>query len=205
MVLMKKQPHLRIFLTGVGGQGTLTATTLLANICLDQKIEVVSGEIHGMAQRGGVVESSVVLGGLKSPRIAHGEADIILGFEALETLRALPYLRPGGYVFASSDPMPPTPVSLGMAVMPSLEHIKKSVSAVAGKAWFFPIRTMGVELGAAQAGNTVLLGALAQSGLLGFGAGELIEGIKAHLPPKACELNIKAAQAGQKAFKAIAI
>jgi indolepyruvate ferredoxin oxidoreductase beta subunit len=198
---MKKQPRLRIFLTGVGGQGTLTATTLLANTCLDQKIDVVSGEIHGMAQRGGVVESSIALGGLKSPKIAHGEADIVLGFEALETLRALPYLRPGGYVFASSDAMPPTPVSLGQAVMPSFEHIKKSVLAVAGKAWFFPIRTMGVELGAAQAGNTVLLGALAQSGLLGFGVDELIKGIKTHVTPKACEMNIKAAQAGQQAFK----
>ena len=65
--------RVRIFLTGVGGQGTLTATTLLANTALAQGLEVVSGEIHGMAQRGGVVESTVLIGGYASPRIGHGE------------------------------------------------------------------------------------------------------------------------------------
>ena len=69
--------RLRIYLTGVGGQGTLTATTLLARTVLDQGLEVVSGEIHGMAQRGGVVESSVLIGGWQSPSIYFGEADVV--------------------------------------------------------------------------------------------------------------------------------
>ena len=93
--------RVRIYLTGVGGQGTLTATTLLSRTALDQGIEVVSGEIHGMAQRGGVVESTVLLGGFASPRIGFGEADILLGFEPLETLRALPYLKKKYLIFES--------------------------------------------------------------------------------------------------------
>ncbi len=83
---------IRIFMTGVGGQGTLTATTLLAKTVLAAGLPVTSGEIHGMAQRGGVVESTVLIG-CKSPKIGHGEADILLGFEPMETLRALPYLK----------------------------------------------------------------------------------------------------------------
>ena len=80
----------RIYFTGVGGQGTLTATNLLAHAAMEAGIEAVGGEVHGMAQRGGVVESALLLGGYKSPRLDLGEADIILGFEALETLRGLP-------------------------------------------------------------------------------------------------------------------
>ncbi|WP_418237675.1 2-oxoacid:acceptor oxidoreductase family protein, partial [Desulfovibrio sp.] len=110
-----KQKRLRIFFTGVGGQGTLTATTLLARTALDAGQEVVAGEVHGMAQRGGVVESVLLLGGWRSPKLDLGEADILLGFEPLETLRGLPYLRPGGVIFSSRDPMPPLSVSLGMA------------------------------------------------------------------------------------------
>ncbi len=88
--LEQKRP--RIFFTGVGGQGTLTATKLLAQAAMASGVETVAGEVHGMAQRGGVVESSLLLGGWRSPRIDLGEADIILGFEPLETLRSLPYL-----------------------------------------------------------------------------------------------------------------
>ena len=105
----------RIYLTGVGGQGTLTATTLLARTALAQGCEVTSGEIHGMAQRGGVVESTVLLGGWKSPKISYGEADVILGFEPMETLRGLPYLAKGGLVISSTDPISPIAVSRGLA------------------------------------------------------------------------------------------
>ena len=59
--------RIRIYMTGVGGQGTLTATTLLARVAVAQGVEVVAGEIHGMAQRGGVVESTILLGGWKAP------------------------------------------------------------------------------------------------------------------------------------------
>lgn len=197
---MKTQKPLRIFFTGVGGQGTLTATTLLARVAVDSGIDVVAGEIHGMAQRGGVVESTVMLGGLKSPKIAHGEADILMGFEALETLRALPYLRSGGIVFSSLDMLPPTAVSLGQASMPSLAEIERNVRQKAAKATFLPIRTMGVSLGAAQAGNTALLGALCASGLLAFGVDELVAGIHKHIPGSLAALNAQAAKDGQKAY-----
>ena len=184
--------RLRIYLTGVGGQGTLTATTLLARTILDQGYEVVSSEIHGMAQRGGVVESSVLMGGWQSPSIYHGEADAILGFEPLETLRALPYLAPNGIVLSSTDFVPPLSVNMGHAPLPGIEDIKLQVRAVAGRSWFLPIVALGRKAGAVQSGNTVLLGALCTTGLLPFGVEALKEGIRKYLNPKVADANLRA-------------
>lgn len=191
---MKKR--LRIYLTGVGGQGTLTATTLLSKTAMDQGIEVVSGEIHGMAQRGGVVESTVLLGGWKSPSIYHGEADIILGFEPLETLRALPYLAPGGFVLSATEFVPPPGVNMGRECLPEIDFIKTDVEKQAGKSWFLPIQTMGREAGAVQSGNTAMLGALCAAGILPFGPEALREAIRKYLPPKVVQVNLQALELG---------
>lgn len=188
----------RIYLTGVGGQGTLTATTLLSRVALDQGIEIVSGEIHGMAQRGGVVESTILLGGWKTPKISHGEADIVLGFEPLETLRGLPYLAQGGAVFSNTELLPPTSVSCGKASYPDLDDITSKVEACAAKSWFIPCRTLGMQAGAVQAGNIVLLGALCASGLLPFGPQALTDAIKKYLKPKLVDMNLMAVELGVK-------
>ena len=188
--------RLRIYLTGVGGQGTLTATTLLARTVLDQGLEVVSGEIHGMAQRGGVVESSVLIGGWQSPSIYSGEADIILGFEPLETLRALPYLAPGGIVLSSTDFVPPPSVNMGAASLPNIEDIKQQIHAAASRSWFLPLVSLGRQAGAIQSGNTAMLGALCAIGVLPFGPDALKQGIKKYLNPKIADTNLRAVDLG---------
>lgn len=180
-------------MTGVGGQGTLTATTLLARVAVAQGVEVVAGEIHGMAQRGGVVESTILLGGWKSPKLGFGEADIVLGFEPLETLRGLRYLKQGGVVFSSTDVIPPLSVSAGREVAPGLDAVEQAVRDRASSAWFLPCRSMGIELGSAQCGNNILLGALCASGLLPFGFEALEEGIRTFMPAKLVDVNLKAA------------
>ena len=191
---------LRIYLTGVGGQGTLTATTLLSRTIMDAGHEVVSGEIHGMAQRGGVVESTVLMGGWLSPKIQHGEADILLGFEALETLRALPYLAKGGHVFSSTDFVPPPGVSIGRECLPPIEDIKESVKAAAEKSWFLPLTGIGHTAGAVQSGNTAMLAALCASGLLPAGIDALRASMKKYMSPKVLEVNLRALEAGAGAI-----
>ncbi|MBQ4568265.1 MAG: 2-oxoacid:acceptor oxidoreductase family protein [Desulfovibrio sp.] len=188
--------RLRIYFTGVGGQGTLTATSLLAAAALEAGVEAVAGEVHGMAQRGGVVESVLLLGGWRAPRLDAGEADILLGFEPLETLRGLPYLRPGGAVFSSSDALPPLSVSLGQASYPSLAEIEAKAREAAAVCRFLPCRELGVQAGAVQSGNTVLLGALCASGLLPFGAEALRAAIRNYLPGKLQTVNLKALELG---------
>ncbi len=195
------QSRLRIYMTGVGGQGTLTATTLLARVALDQGLQVTAGEVHGMAQRGGVVESVVLLGGWLSPKVGHGEADVLMGFEPLETLRGLPYLAPQGKIFSSLDPLPPVSVNLGNEVYPAVEDIKAAILAKSSDASFYPCRSLGLEAGSIQAGNTVLLGALCAADMLPFGVEALEAGIRKYLAPKIVDANIKALQLGMEAFK----
>lgn len=193
----------RIYFTGVGGQGTLTATRLLGQAALDAGLEVVAGEVHGMAQRGGVVESVLLLGGWRSPRIDYGEADIILGFEPLETLRAMPYLAENGVIFSSSNPLPPLGVNLGEDEYPEIEAIMKNAAEKAAASYFLPCRQLGMEAGAAQSGNTALLGALCASGFLPFGLDALTKAIENHLPPKIRKANLAAMTLGARAFEAL--
>jgi len=79
----------RLVFVGVGGQGNLLASRLLGEASLAAGIPAVVSEIHGMAQRGGIVESAVIMGGATSPIVSNGEADVLVGFEPMETLRAL--------------------------------------------------------------------------------------------------------------------
>ncbi len=189
------QTRLRIFMTGVGGQGTLTATTLLARTALAAGLPVTSGEIHGMAQRGGVVESTLLIG-CKSPKIGPGEADILLGFEPLETLRALSYLKPGGLVLSSTEYLPPLSVACGREASPDIEAIKAKVAACAGQARFLPCRSLGLQAGAVQSGNIALLGALCAMGALPFGLDVLADTVRATMKPTVAEVNIKAMELG---------
>ena len=197
MKTQEMQKRMRIFFTGVGGQGTLTATTLLARTALEAGLDVVAGEVHGMAQRGGVVESVMLLGGWRSPKLDYGEADVLLGFEPLETLRALPYLQPGGAIFSSSDPLPPLSVALGKAEYPDMQHIMEKARQVAGQCHFVPCRELGMQAGSVQSGNTVLLSVVCASGVLPFGVDALEAAIKKFLPPKLQESNLKALELGK--------
>ncbi|MCR5814640.1 MAG: indolepyruvate oxidoreductase subunit beta [Desulfovibrio sp.] len=201
---MSQDKRLRIFFTGVGGQGTLTATNLLARTALMNNLEVVAGEVHGMAQRGGVVESVLLLGGWRSPKLDHGEADLILGFEPLETLRALPYLRHGGSVFSSSDPLPPLSVSLGVSSYPDLETIQSDIQKVASQCTFLPCRELGTKAGSVQSGNTVLLAAACASGVLPITLEMLSQGIKTFLPEKHQASNLEALKLAEAYLKSAA-
>lgn len=195
-----REARLRIYFVGVGGQGTLTATNLLARAALDAGLEAVGGEVHGMAQRGGVVESALLLGGWRSPRVDHGEADVLLGFEPLETLRGLPYLRRGGAVFSSSDPLVPLSVALGQATYPGMERIRREVAAVADRHCFLPCRSLGRGAGSVQSGGTALLGAACASGLLPLDFDALTAAIRRHLPARIQAANLAAAELGRAAL-----
>jgi len=188
----------RIFLTGVGGQGTLTATKLVALTAMDEGLPVTSGEIHGMAQRGGVVESTVNIG-LMSPKITYGEADLLLGFELLETLRALCYLRPGGRVVSNSQALPPLSVAMGKTEYPSLESVREKALAAGSQAVFLPCRTLAEKAGAGQSANTVLLGAACSAGAFPFAMASLERSVRKYLRPALAEVNLRALELGANA------
>jgi len=192
----------RVFLTGVGGQGTLTATTLLARTALDAGLPVTSGEIHGMAQRGGVVESTLLIGGYKSAIIAAGEADVLLGFELLETLRALPILKRGGVIVGNNESVQPVGVCLGRECYPPLAQVLDTARGFAARVVMIPCISLAEQAGTAKAANTVLLGAAAACGALPFDVAALARSIEKYLKPKIVPLNLKALALGADAAKA---
>ena len=194
---MDTQIRFRIYFTGVVGVWSLTATSLLARTALYAGCDVVAGEVHGMAQRGGVVESVCLLGGWRAPKLDFGEADLMLGFEPLETLRGLPYLRSDGVVFSSSDPMPPVGVNLGVETYPSIDEIKAKVGAASRASHFLPCRELGEKAGAVQAGNTVLLAAVCASVILPFGLSVFEEALRKFLPAKILDVNLRALEIGE--------
>ncbi|HDQ39544.1 MAG TPA: indolepyruvate ferredoxin oxidoreductase [Desulfonatronum sp.] len=191
--------RLRVFFTGVGGQGTVTATRLLAQSALDEGIPVVAGEVHGMAQRGGIVESTVLMGGYVSPRICRGEADVLLGFEPMETLRALPYLAMRGLILCSTDPLPPLGVCCGREQSPGAEDIRRLIRQCTQNVYFLACRELGAQAGAEQAGNLALLGALQALGRLPFGLDRLEKTVAKLFSPKLVDVNLKALSLGAEA------
>jgi len=186
----------RIFFTGVGGQGTLLATRILGEAALLADVHVVVSEIHGMAQRGGVVESAVLLGSLRSPTISDGEADILMGFEPLETTRALCKCSERSLVISSTSPIVPFTVASGRARYPEVADMMATVAKRVAKLVAFDARALARQAGAELAINTVLLGTLMRHGDLPFGR-EVVEGaIRLRTKGPLVDVNLKAFELG---------
>jgi len=148
-------------LAGVGGQGTILASDVLAAVGLRSGQDVKKSEVHGMAQRGGSVTTYVRWGEkVYSPLIGLGEADFYLAFEKLETLRYIEMLRPGGTVLVNDYTISPLSVSSGHDVYPDVERIKVIVSALTPHFFLLPATALAEGLGNARVNNVVLLGAL---------------------------------------------
>ncbi|MCK9457986.1 MAG: indolepyruvate oxidoreductase subunit beta [Candidatus Riflebacteria bacterium] len=184
-----------ILLCGVGGQGTLLASNLLAECAMEAGFDVKKSEIHGMAQRGGSVVSHVRFGEkIDSPIIRKGECDILLSFEELESIRWAEYLKKDGLIITNSQHILPMSVSAGNAVYPkNIQEIlsSKSIQTIAvdaiGKA---------KELGNQKCLNVVLVGLLAKR-LTMIDEKIWPEMIKKMLPEKLQKLNLEAFQAGR--------
>jgi indolepyruvate ferredoxin oxidoreductase beta subunit len=196
-----KTRNLRIFLTGVGGQGTLLASRLLGEAALAAGFEPLVSETHGMAQRGGVVVSTVVLGDLKSPLISPGEADVVLGFEALEAFRALDRCHDRTLVIANTAVIPPYPVAIGAAHYPQVDRMFRELARQVGGLLAFDAGALARQSGSPLAVNMVLLGALAALELLPFPAGGLEEMIRTRTNPKFLDANLKAFGMGEAAVR----
>lgn len=183
-----------IVLCGVGGQGTVLASKLIAAAAMKKGISVMSAETIGMAQRGGSVFSHIRLGEhLHSPMIAKGTADIIIGFEPAEAVRMLPYLKDNGQVIVSSHAIMPVTSTLsganynGEEMILYLKKVVKNLLVV-------DTEKACLALGSSKVLNILLLGAAISSGALGLTEEELREAIKDRLPEKFHALNYRALQ-----------
>ncbi|NLH51056.1 MAG: indolepyruvate ferredoxin oxidoreductase subunit beta [Myxococcales bacterium] len=157
---MKPDGNTRVYICGVGGQGSLTASRLLGEAALAAGLPVTVSEVHGMSQRGGVVESTVLIGGAKSPLIGRGDADILLAFEPLEALRALPYCSRKTVAVINTRPIVPFTVTIGQGKYPPLEKILDQVRAAVGRVIALDATALAEQAGNAMAVNAVLMGAM---------------------------------------------
>ena len=182
-----------IVLCGVGGQGTILASKLLAAAAMGRGLAVKTAETIGMAQRGGSVFSHVRIGdGAPTPLIGRGRADMIIAFEPAEAARQLPYLREGGTVVVSSRPIIPVSATIGgpaydlPAAMAYLrEQVGENLVVVDADA-------AASDLGSAKCLNVVLLGAAVRTGALALTADDIRAAITARLPERFHELNYRA-------------
>ena len=183
-----------IVLCGVGGQGTVLASKLIAAAAMKKGISVMSAETIGMAQRCGSVFSHIRLGEhLHSPMIAKGTADIIIGFEPAEAVRMLPYLKDNGQVIVSSHAIMPVTSTLSGADYDGKEiilYLKKVVNNLL----VVDSEKACHELGSSKVLNILLLGAAISSGALGLTEEEIQDAIKERLPEKFHDLNYRALQ-----------
>jgi len=186
----------RIFFTGVGGQGTLLATRMVGEAALAEGLPVTMSEIHGMAQRGGVVESSVVIGKVFSPTIPDGEADILMAFEPLEALRAIPKCHAESLIIASTAPIVPFTVAVGQSTYPEVAELEQAIKEKVTNLLWLDAVELARKAGSERASNTVLVGVLAGTGRLPIARSSWEEALQKTLPSRLVEINRQAFEAG---------
>lgn len=185
--------EVNIMIVGVGGQGTLLASRIIGNVAINSSYDVKLSEIHGMAQRGGSVVSSIKMAEkVYSPIIEKGEADIILAFEELEALRWLDYLAPAGRMIINKQQILPASVLTGQADYPEgiLEKIRVSTDNIIS----IDALSVARECGTTRAVNTVLIGILAR--LLDFPKEKWLASLENLIPERYLEANLKAFETG---------
>ncbi|MFZ5587245.1 MAG: indolepyruvate oxidoreductase subunit beta [Thermodesulfobacteriota bacterium] len=187
---------LRIVNVGVGGQGNLLASNLLGQAALDAGLPVVVSEIHGMAQRGGVVESAVIIGEAMSPIVSDAEADVIVSFEPVETLRILNKAHKGTLIISNLRPMPPFTVAIGQAPYPKPEDAIAFVRGKVKKVVAFDGQALAEQAKNPLSLNMVMLGALFAAGNLPVPVKSIKKMIKQNSKERFVEANLQAFDLG---------
>lgn len=186
----------RVFFTGVGGQGTLLATTVLAEAAICAGHNAVASEVHGMAQRGGVVESTVMIGDIKSPIISDGEADVLLGFEPVETYRAMRKCSADSVVVSNTVPIIPYSVAIGKGRYPNVEKLFDFIRSSVKQLVILDAQALAEQAGAMLSANIAMLGALARIGVLPIPREAFEETIRTKTKVKFVDINLQAFELG---------
>lgn len=189
--------NINFLIVGVGGQGALLASDVLAETGVRAGFDVKKAEVHGMSQRGGSVNSHVRWGErVLSPVIGQGDVDFLLALEKLESLRYIGWLRRGGTALVGEFKIPPLTVSSGDDHYPEDDEIKGVLSQVTGDVHFIPTLSLAERAGNSRAHNVVLLGALSTL-IEGVSTETWLDVIAARVPAKAVEINRQAFAMGR--------
>ncbi|MEE0957623.1 MAG: indolepyruvate oxidoreductase subunit beta [Ruminococcus sp.] len=185
-----------IMICGVGGQGTVLASKIIAASAMDEGYTVHSAETIGMAQRGGPVTSHVRIGDdAFSPLIPIGGADLLIAFEPSEAVRNLKYLKKDGFVIVNSVPMKPTSLgsSEGYDGKAEIEFVKSKCRCLIVNS-----DELCAPFGSSKFFNVAVLGAASGSGELGIKKETICDEIVKIVPERFKEKNLAAFAAGYK-------
>ena len=197
---LSKEPT-NIIITGVGGQGNVMASRVLAGMLVSAGYIVTIGETFGMSQRGGSVMSHLRVSSTSvlSPQIPQGRADIIIALEPVEALRVLTkYGNPDVAVLANSRMAYPMGVITGEFTYPSLDEIRSMFSKLSAKSWLIDATSVAVELGNPVLSNIVMIGALAGALLLPIDRCAFEKEITKSMSADKRQINLKAFDAGMQ-------
>ena len=176
--------ELRVVIAGIGGQGVIFVTRLLTLTAIRLGLPAIAAESHGMSQRGGSVISHLRVGGVQSPLIRRGTADIVLGLDRNEGLRSLVYLKAGGAAFINSDE----------GLSPEVERRLESRGT---HAYWLPASQIAIDLGSVTVANVVLIGFATAHPAFAFPEQSLQETLREG-PTRGSELNLQALESGRK-------
>ena len=190
-----------ILISGVGGQGVLTTSRILAEAGIRSDLNVVSVETHGMAQRGGTVSVHLRMGDVNSPLVPKRKGDVILSLEPIEALRYIEYVRKDGYVVSSSRKIRPTSVNQEGVIYPPLGKLKEILSYFVDNVYFLNSEILARRAGGSLAENIVLLGALAGIVDLPFEKEILKDVISDFFPERYKKINTNAFELGYESAK----
>ncbi|MBA7542461.1 hypothetical protein ES705_34782 [subsurface metagenome] len=182
----------KIQLIGVGGQGTIKASTIIGEAAMKKGLNVVMSEVHGMAQRGGTVVTEFKIGEAHSPLIEEGAADLMIAFEPAEALRVLNKINQESFVIVNSSPIVPFTVSLGISEYPELSSVFEELKVKIKNLLIINAEKIAKEAGSIISENMVLLGAAVATPNFPIEKDLVIQSMKENLPPKSIETNLKA-------------
>ena len=187
----------RIVIMAVGGQGNLLISRILGEAAIRSDIGVQISEVHGMAQRGGVVETDVLLGNIKSSTVAPGEADVLLAFEPIEAMRAINKCNKYSIIISNSEPILPFSVTSNNAKYPNINELWDIARSRVKELVTVNAAELAKKAGAAMSLNMVMLGVLVKKGDLPLSEAVLKETIMARTKPSFIEINLKAFELGK--------
>lgn len=193
----EKMKNENVVIAGVGGQGILFTSKIIGEASLESNMNVLTSEIHGMAQRGGAVVSTVKIGNIASPLIADGEADIVLAFEPAEALRAANKMSKNTTVIINTNPIIPFPVSLGKEKYPKMEHILGKIKKRCKNLLTIDANRLAQQAGSGITMNTVMIGAFSHFSILS--KKKIKETIRKNVSKKYVDANMKAFELGYRA------
>jgi indolepyruvate ferredoxin oxidoreductase beta subunit len=185
-----------IYISGVGGQGIIKTSTVIGEAAMKSSMPVVMSEVHGMAQRGGGVSTELKIGESYSPIIEKGSADILISFEPIEALRAIPKISNKTRVIVNKSPIYPFNLKESGVSYPNIEIILEELTNNSMEVFALDANKMANESGHPLSMNMVMLGSA--SAINGFPLKKeiIIDSMRDNLPENSLNINLKAFESG---------